>query len=126
VELPADEASHFTLRPNAKKDFKLPAGKGDDHEAATQLVVQRAAEMIHDKFNGTDKTILLVGHGNAGLALLRKLTNQQFPEIPAMANAELWMVEQQPDGSFQLEMYNDTPCGRNGPVASAAKKEAGN
>jgi broad specificity phosphatase PhoE len=126
VELPSGEAPHFTFRPDAQNDFKLPAGNGDDHEAATQLVVQRAADLIREHFSGKDKTILLVGHGNAGVALLRKLTNQPFPGIPAMANAELWMVEQQPDGSFQLEMYNDTPCGKDGPAPAPTKKEAGN
>ncbi len=71
--------------------------------------------MVRERFAGTDKTILLVGHGNAGRALLRRLTNQTLPEIPSMANAQLWMVEEQPGASFQLEMYNDAPCGKNGP-----------
>jgi broad specificity phosphatase PhoE len=115
VELPPDEAPYFTVRPDAKNDFKLPSGQGVEREAATQLVVKRVVEMIRERFGGTDKTILLVGHGNSGRALLRRLTNQSLPEIPSMTNAELWMVEEQPGGSFQLAIYNDSPCGKNGP-----------
>jgi len=118
VELPADEAPFFTFRPDARNDFKLPSREGDEREAATQLVVQRVVDLVRERFVGTDKTILLVGHGNAGRALLRRLTNQKLPEIPSMMNAELWMVEEQPGGSFQLEMYNDAPCGKNGPTAA--------
>ena len=119
VELPASEAPHFTFRANARNDFKLPSGESDEREAATQLVVQRVVDMLHERFGGTDKTILLVGHGNAGRALLRRLTQQPLANIPSMANAELWMVEEQPDGKFQLAMYNDAPCGKNGPAAAA-------
>lgn len=121
VELPAEEAPYFTFRPDARNDFKLPPGEGDAREAATQLVVQRVVDMIRERFGGTDKTILLIGHGNAGRALLRRLTGQKFPEIPGMANAELWMVEQQPGGSFQLEMYNDAPCDKNGPTTAPSQ-----
>lgn len=115
VELPSDEAPFFTLRPEARNDFKLPSGQGIEREAAAQLVVERVVDLIRERFGGTDKTILLVGHGNSGRALLRRLTNQSLPEIPSMANAELWMVEEQPGGSFQLAMYNDAACGKNGP-----------
>jgi len=116
VELPAEEAPYFTFRPDARNDFKLPSGEGDEREAADQLMVQRVVDMVRQRFGGTDKSILLVGHGNAGRALLRRLTNQKLANIPSMVNAELWMVEQQSDGSFQLEMYNDAPCGKNGPA----------
>jgi broad specificity phosphatase PhoE len=121
IELPADEAPYFTFRADARNDFQLPSQKGGEREAAIQLVVQRVVEMIRERFGGKDETILLVGHGNAGRALLRRLTNQKFADIPSMVNAELWMVEQQPDGSFQLEMYNDAPCGTNGPTVSAQR-----
>jgi broad specificity phosphatase PhoE len=121
VELPLEEAPYFTFRPDATNDFKLPSGEGVEREAAMQLVVQRVVDMIRERFAGTDKTILLVGHGNSGRALLRRLTNQSLPEIPSMANAELWMVEEQPGGAFQLEVYNDAPCGKNGPNPAPRK-----
>jgi len=118
IELPADEAPYFTFRADARNDFKLPPRDDNEREAATQLVVQRVVDLIRERFGGTDKTILLVGHGNAGRALLRRLTKQALPEIPSMENTKVWMVEAQPNGQFNLEMYNDAPYGKTG-AASA-------
>lgn len=122
IELPPDEAPYFRLREEARNDFKLPPakgeGKGQEQEAAIRLVVQRAVDMIRQRFGGTDKSILLVGHGNSGRALLRLLTNNKLAEIPPMVNTGLWMVEEQPSGQFKLEMYNDTPCEKDGPVSA--------
>jgi hypothetical protein len=60
--------------------------------------------MIHKRFGGTDEAILLVGHGNSGKALLRMLTGNKLADIPSMANTGIWMVEEQPNGQFKLEM----------------------
>jgi len=114
IELPADEAAYFTFRADGRNNFKLPSRDDNEREAAMQLVVQRVVDMIRERFGGTDKTILLVGHGNAGRALLRRLTKQGLPEIPSMENAKLWMVEAQPNGQFEIKMYNDAPYGKNG------------
>jgi broad specificity phosphatase PhoE len=122
VELPPAEAPYFSLREDAQNNFKLPPAKegveGDKLESAIQFVVRRAADMIHKRFGGTDKTILLVGHGNSGRALLRMLTNDKLADIPAMLNTGIWMVEEQPNGQFTLEMYNDAPWGKDGAVSA--------
>ena len=109
VELPPDEAAYFFLREDAKSDFKLPPGKGEAHEAALRFVVQRVIDMIHTRFGGTGKEILLVGHGTSGKALLEMLTNNELAATPEMANMGIWMVEEQRNGQFKLEMYNDAP-----------------
>lgn len=123
VELPADESSYFTLRQDARNDFKLPEPKGEEHEAALHVVVQRVVELIHKRFAGTDKSILLVGHGNSGKALLKLLTKDKLADSPSMANTGIWMVEEQPDGQFKLEMYNDAPYYQKTDV-SAKHREA--
>jgi broad specificity phosphatase PhoE len=109
VEIPADEAKYFHLREGATNDFKLPEGKGEEHEAGVRLVTERVAQMLKEKFGGSDKTILMVGHGNAGKALLRLLMNDELKDLDSMVNTGIWMVEEQPNGKFQLKMYNDTP-----------------
>jgi broad specificity phosphatase PhoE len=125
VELPPDEAPYFRLREDGKNDFKLPPAKegvkGEEQESAIQLVVRRAVDMIHKRFGGTDEAILLVGHGNSGKALLRMLTGNKLADIPSMANTGIWMVEEQPNGKFKLEMYNDAPWGKDG-AASAQQR----
>ncbi len=113
IELPAEEAPFFTLRPDAKNDFKVPAKSGEKREAAVQFIVRRVAAMVHQRFGGTDKTILLVGHGTCGKTLLRLLLNDDLKDYPSMTNTGIWMVEEQPDGKFKLKMYNDVPCGND-------------
>ena len=52
------------------------------------------------------EAILLVGHGNAGVTLIRLLTGSS---APALNNASFWMAEEQPDVSFQLKTLNSKP-----------------
>ena len=118
MELPPDEAAYFWLREDGKNDFKLPPGKGEEHEAAVRLVVQRAVDMIHTRFGGTGKAILLVGHGNSGKVLLEMLTNKDLADSSEMANTGMWMVEEQRNGQFKLEMYNDAADKRNEAVSA--------
>lgn len=109
IKLPTDEVPYFSLRKGASNDFKLPSGKAPEREAGIRLVLQHVIDMVLKRFGGTDDVILLVGHGNSGKALLKALTRSKLADTPPMANAEMWMVEEQPDGYFKLEMYNDTP-----------------
>ena len=122
VELPPDEAPYFSLRKDARNNFKLPPAKegveGEARESAIRLVVRRAVDMIEKRFGRTDKTIMLVGHGNSGKALLRMLTGNKLADIPSMANTGIWMVEAQPNGQFKLEMYNDAPYEKEGAVSA--------
>jgi broad specificity phosphatase PhoE len=118
VKLPPDEAPYFSLRAGATNDFKLPPEKDGEQESACRFVVQSAIDMIHQRFGGTDKAILLVGHGNSGKAMLRLLTNNRLADIPPMANTGIWMVEEQPNGQFKLEIYNDAPYETHGAVSA--------
>lgn len=114
IELPAEELPYFSLREDGKNQFKAPkVGTTREHDerssAAARLVIQKALDMIQDRFGGTDKTILLAGHGSSGKAILRMLTKDPLLDLPAISNTGIWMVEEQPNGEFKLMIFNDVP-----------------
>ncbi len=109
ITLPADEAAYFRLREDGKMEYRLAANE-PQLSADLQLVLHQTMERLLKRFGGTDKSVLLVGHGNHGRALLQLLVPHDLPPGPTpIRNAGVWMVEQQPDGSFRLEMLNDEP-----------------
>jgi broad specificity phosphatase PhoE len=118
VEVPAEEATCFTVREDGKNNFKLPAKKGEETQAALQVVTQHTVKLLRQRYGSSEKTILLVGHGNTGIALLKLLIHDPLPNTPSMTNTSLWMVEEQPDGQFKLKLYNDAPCEQSQPVAA--------
>ena len=74
-------------------------------------VTEHAIGLIKEKFAGTDKSILLVGHNSAGVCLLKLLLGKE-PGGAArrgIDNVGIWMVEEQSDGSFEIKIYNDKP-----------------
>jgi len=115
IQLPSDETAYFQLREDGKKEFKLrPLQDAAAHDADLRLVLQSAIDRIRKGFGGTEKAILLVGHDNNGKDLLKMLTNDQLEDTSAIANTRIWMVEEQPNGRFRLEMFNDAPYERSG------------
>lgn len=114
VKIPSDEAPHFSVRKGGEHEFKRPSfpeGHTDmeGEAAAAQLIQKRVIEMIKKRFGGSDKTILLAGHGSSGKGLVRMLTQNRLSGFPSITNTGLWMVEEQPSGEFKLKMYNDVP-----------------
>jgi hypothetical protein len=114
VKIPSDEAPYFSVRKGGENEFKRPSfpeGHTDmEGEAAVaQLIQKRVIEMIKKRFGGSDKTILLAGHGSSGKGLLRMLTKNKLSGFPSITNTGLWMVEEQPNGEFMVLMYNDVP-----------------
>lgn len=114
IELPEEELPYFSIREDAKYCFKAPkVGTTREHDerssASARLVIQQVLDMIQDRFGGTDKTILLAGHGSSGKAVLRMLTNDPLLDLPAITNTGIWMVEEQENGEFKLMMFNDVP-----------------
>ena len=96
----------FTLREDGQRRFQLghtPAQKAADRWA----VVQKDIELIRKRFGGSDKSILLVSHGNIGSLLLEALTQHKELLKVTLLNTSLWMVEEQPDGSFKLRLLNN-------------------
>lgn len=125
VELPADEAPYFSVREDGKNWFKVPkVGKGREGDeqanAAARVIIQRVLDMIQDRFGGTDKTILLSGHGSSGQAVLRMLTKDPLDGFTGISNTGIWMVEEQSNGEFKLMMFNSYPL-ENGKPSAASK-----
>ncbi|MBE2181623.1 MAG: histidine phosphatase family protein [Chthoniobacterales bacterium] len=113
IVLPDNEKEFFTLRPGAATLVKIGADS-EQEVADRRAIVARAAELLREKFAGTDKTILVVGHGNAGRLLARELTGDArvLEDGNHIHNIHLWMAEEQPDGTFRLELFNDQAWGR--------------
>jgi broad specificity phosphatase PhoE len=96
----------FTLREDGRRLFQLrhtPAQKAADRWA----VVQEDLRLIRGRFGGSDKSILLVSHGNIGSLLLEALTRDKELLKTTLLNTGLWMVEEQSDGRFELRLLND-------------------
>ncbi|MCC6414336.1 MAG: histidine phosphatase family protein [Opitutaceae bacterium] len=103
IVIPAEEQRWFTLPDTSQTKPHLGRGGAEgaaDLTALEQLVIDR----VRQEFGGTDKSILLVGHGNAGKYLLSLLTGEHWVVDRGLDNTGLWMAEEQADGSFKLVM----------------------
>ncbi len=108
IRLSESEAGIFTLREDGHRLFHLghsPAQKAADRWA----VVQKDIDLIHRRFGGSDKSVLLVSHGNIGSLLIEALTGDKQQPKTTLLNTSLWMAEEQLDGRFKLRMLNDQP-----------------
>lgn len=108
--LPDDERPFFAVPGGSATLCKIgeaPAQAEADRQALVAMVISR----LRERFGGTDKSVLLVGHGTAGRLLASVLAND--PRVMEsghhIINARLWMAEQQADGTFRLVLFNDEP-----------------
>jgi len=109
IRLSGSDQGIFTLREDGQRLFHLghtPAQKAADRWA----VVQKDIELIHKRFGGSDKSILLVSHGNIGALLLEALTQDKELLKVTLLNNSLSILEEQPDGRFKLRLLNDRPA----------------
>ncbi|MDB5327411.1 MAG: Broad specificity phosphatase PhoE [Phycisphaerales bacterium] len=104
VAIPETEAALFTLRDDDHRRI-APSKEKKQATADINAIRERTIQIIRDRFGGTEQSILLVGHGTNGGTLLKSLLHNQ--KLPYPANASIWMIEQQKDGSFQLMIMND-------------------
>lgn len=107
IKIPEEEAAYFKM----EDGLKQPKIAGELPQAAIDVRAM-AAHMIatlRARYGGTDKTILLVGHGNNGRLLLELLTEGEVPAATTLKNTGLWRVKEQPDGRFKLSLLNDEP-----------------
>lgn len=108
VVLPDDESAFFSLRADGQRNYKRRKYSDPKMEtAAAVLIYQAGIDRILEKFDGTDKAVLVAGHGASGKNLIRLLTKSS--RFDSIKNTGIWMVEQQPDGSFEPMMYNTVP-----------------
>ena len=107
IRLAQADATLFKLREDGHRHFKLsqsPAQKAADRWA----VVQKDIALIQKRFGGSDKSILLVSHGNLGCLLLEALTGNRGLLQANLLNTSLWMAEEQVDNTFKLRLLNDS------------------
>ncbi|OAM90958.1 hypothetical protein AW736_05525 [Termitidicoccus mucosus] len=112
VGLPDDEKQFFFLRPGGEHLLKA-APKEDLPQRASDIkaALQNVVTLLRQRFGGTEKSILLSGHGTNGRALLQMiLPKNRWPEKISIVNTGIWMVEELPDGTFALRMLNDRPA----------------
>jgi broad specificity phosphatase PhoE len=117
LELSPEDHGLFTLREGNPNGFKISP---DPLQAAAdrRAVVDKVIEMVKKRFGDSDKSILLVGHGNSGRILAEELTHEPKAFEVELHNTGMWMAEEQPDGSFQLRILNDEPS--NSPASQPA------
>ena len=108
IRLPEPERPFFLFREDGRF---LANWKDKDSEQQIDNCLElahRTADLIKSRFGKSGKAILLVGHGNSGSTLLRVLTTSQSLAFN-LPNTGIWMVEEQPDGSFRLKLMNNKP-----------------
>ncbi len=105
IKLPPDEARYFRVRADGTGNRELKA----TNLTAVVALAQRVEKLLRARGGTNDVTVLLVGHGNAGLTLIRQLTRDPHWHGAFLRNATLWMAHEKPDGSFALQMLNGAP-----------------
>lgn len=102
------ERTSLVLREDGRRLFK--PGKAPLQAAADlTAVAEKTVSLIRARFAGSEKSVLLVGHGNSGRLLLHVLLKNSEAWKTPLANTGIWMAEEQADGSFKLRMLNDAP-----------------
>lgn len=107
IKLPDEERPFFAVRKDRTKRFKLREGRDEKIEDCVNSL-RDAISRIKKLPSDGDRSVLLVGHGNSGRLLLNLLVKDEG-KLTGIANTGIWMVEEQPDGSFELKIYNDQP-----------------
>lgn len=108
LKLSSEDQGLFTLRAGNPKGFKIskdPLQAAADRRAVEDKVI----DLIRQRFDDSNKSILLVGHGNCGRILGEELTHDKRVFAVEPRNTGMWMAEEQGDGGFKLEMVNDEP-----------------
>ncbi|MCM2369587.1 histidine phosphatase family protein [Aporhodopirellula aestuarii] len=109
IDVPDDEKGNLVLREDSPNDYKS-APKGSDENlkvAYTKHASLHAIKLIEERFGGTDKSILLVGHNSSGVSLLKLLLGKEPAIKRGLNSTGMWMVAQQDDGTYHLKIYND-------------------
>ena len=107
IKLPDEERPFFALRVDRTKRFNLRQAWDEKIEDCVNSL-RDAISRIRKLPTDGDPSVLLVGHGNSGRLLLNLLVKDEG-KLPGISNTGIWMVEEQPDGSFELKIYNDQP-----------------
>jgi len=108
IDIEPESAQWFTLLTADQREIKF-GRSGAEGTADVVTLFETVIDRIEQRFGHEEKSILLVGHNNAGTHLLRTLLKGELPRRESIRNISLWMVERQPDGAWQLKLFNDRP-----------------
>lgn len=111
IILPEEEREWFRLRDGAANNYSKYPRESDENMKVAYMkhASLHAINLIKKRYGGTDKSILLAGHNSSGVSLLKLLLQEEPESRRGLENTGIWMVEEQPDGTFKLKMYNDVP-----------------
>ena len=123
ISLPDAEKPFFSIRPGGEHLFKSSESGGLEQRAAdTKASLEAVVSLVKKRFGGTEKSILLSGHGTNGRMLLDVfLDKADRPQKLSIPNIGIWMVEEQPGGHFKIRVLNDQPY----PAAAGAAEKKG-
>ncbi len=109
IEIDEELQEFFTFR-----DEEAVYRFGADTPEAGDYQIGLAVDLIRERFLGTDKTILIVGHTHAGARIIQGLLDDPPPRL-FLHNATLSHVALDDDGRFRLHMLNDEPVEESTP-----------
>ena len=101
----------IALTEEEKAIFRFRAGGPDKLIQATNpvqagVLAQCTEQLLRERIGTNDLTVLLVGHGTAGLTLVRYVTHGDKRAEHHMGNTHLWHATFAPADGFQL-LYHD-------------------
>jgi len=103
INLPPEEQPYFHLRPdpNGGREFRVATF------AEATALARRVERLLRERTGAKPMTVLLVGHGNSGLTLVRQLTRKPAFSAMHLKNTWMWLARETPGGAFELLRYNE-------------------
>ena len=114
IVLPDEEKPYFHFRAGAPA-MRFLAITNAPQAAAVALKVE---DLLRARFGTNDATVLLVGHGTAGLTLVRTLARDKNIGPHHMDNTRLWGLKRQADGTYKL-LFHDKSAVKVAPKPAA-------
>ncbi|HMP75760.1 MAG TPA: histidine phosphatase family protein [Kiritimatiellia bacterium] len=102
IRLPPEEEAWFVVGApgTAPRLFSVT------NAAEAVAVARRVEEKLRERFAGRPGRVLLVGHGNSSLTLLRHLRREPGLRERHLGNVQFWNGVLESDGSFRMRDYN--------------------
>ena len=101
VKLPAEEQAFFRPRPGECGLRMLVA----TNAAQAGALARRVEALLAERFGTNDARVLLVGHGTAGMTLIRRLTRTPQPAPRILGNTQLWRARRAGEAPWALDYH---------------------
>ncbi|MBU4376448.1 MAG: histidine phosphatase family protein [Candidatus Omnitrophica bacterium] len=105
IVLDAKDQKYLRLRDPAMKYFYA-----DGNYADGMLRIQKARDLLIERFGRSESSILIVGHYLSGGRLIEMLMGLKSVGKQSPGNARLWHLREKPDGTFELIRFNIYPA----------------